>query len=104
MVAGKFNFKKLLNRYGIYNETLKKGKMSTIYSTGKSFTKPEKTKFIELIKDMYDEFVKLVSDKRNISLEKTEKAAKGRVWSGPNAKNNGLIDELSSLKGCIEEN
>lgn len=103
VVAGKFNFKKLLNRYGIYNETLKKGKMSTIYSTGKSFTKPEKTKFIELIKDMYDEFVKLVSDKRNISLEKTEKAAKGRVWSGPDAKNNGLIDELSSLKGCIEE-
>ncbi len=103
VVAGKFNFKKLLNRYGIYNETLKKGKMSTIYSTGKSFTKPEKTKFLELIKEMYDEFVKLVSDKRNISLEQTEKAAKGRVWSGPDAKNNGLIDELNSLKGCIEE-
>lgn len=103
VVAGKFNFKKLLNRYGIYNETIQKGKMATIYSVGKSFSKPEKAKFTSLIKDMYDEFVKLVSDKRKMSLENTEKSAKGRVWAGPEAKKNGLIDEIGSLKGSIQE-
>ena len=52
VVAGKFNFKNLLNRYGIYSETLKKGKMADIYSVNKGFTAEEKKKFMQLIKDM----------------------------------------------------
>ena len=103
VVAGKFNLKKLLNRYGIYNETLQKGKMASIYSTSKGFTKAEKIKFTELIKNMYDDFVKLVSEKRQLSIKDTENAAKGRVWTGEDAKKYGLVDELYSLSESINE-
>ena len=40
--------------------------MASIYSTSKGFTKAEKIKFTELIKNMYNEFVKLVSEKRQL--------------------------------------
>ena len=49
--------KKLLNRYGIYSETLQKGKMAKLYSTNKPFTPEEKKKFIQIIKEMYSEFL-----------------------------------------------
>jgi len=103
VVAGKFNFKKLLNRYGIYTETIQKGKMASIYSPSKAFSKAEKSKFTELIKDMYNEFVKLVSEKRQLSLKDTEKAARGRVWTGEDAKKHGLIDGLYSLSETVNE-
>ncbi len=103
VVAGKFNFKNLLNKYGIRSETLQKGKMASIYSVNKSFTKSEKTKFIKLIKDMYEDFVKLVSIQRKLSLEATEKAAQGRVWTGEDAKNYGLVDEVGSLSASIDK-
>jgi len=103
VVAGKLNLKKLLNRYGIYNETIQKGKMATIYSPTKGFTKAEKIKFTELIKDMYDEFVKLVSEKRQLSLQDTENAAKGRVWTGGDAEKYGLVDGLYSLSESVNE-
>jgi len=103
VVAGKFNFKKLLNKYGIKSEILQKGKMASIYSSNKSFTKTEKTQFINLIKNMYDEFVKLVSIKRKLSIQDTEKAAKGRVWSGVDAKKYSLVDEIGPLSNAINE-
>jgi len=103
VVAGKFNFKKFLNKYGINNEILQKGKMASIYSTNKKFTKDEKIKFTELIKEMYNEFVKMVSDKRNLDLKDTEKAAKGRIWVSVDAKKLGLIDEIGTYYSAIKE-
>ncbi len=103
VVAGKFNFKSLLNRYGIYNETLKKGKMANMYSTSKSFSAEEKKRFTQLIKDMYEEFVKLVSEKRNINTKQTEKAAKGRVWTSEDSFKMGLIDSTGTLNDVVNE-
>ena len=103
VVAGKFNFKNLLNRYGIYSETLKKGKMADIYSVNKGFTAEEKKKFMQLIKDMYKDFVELVSDKRKMDSSQTEKAARGRVWSSEDSLNLGLIDNVGSLSDIVNE-
>jgi protease-4 len=77
--------------------------MASIYSTSKGFTKAEKIKFTELIKNMYNEFVKLVSEKRQLSIKDAENAAKGRVWTGEDAKKYGLVDELCSLSESINE-
>ena len=103
VVAGKFNFKKLLNKYGINHEILQIGKMASIYSTNKPFSKEEKSKFTTLINEMYSEFIKLVSDKRKLSIKETEKAAKGRVWISTDAEKLGLLDEIGSLDNSIKE-
>ena len=101
VVAGKFNLSGLLNSVGITNESLKRGKMASLYSVNKKFTQWEKEKFIQLIGDMYKDFVSMVSSKRGLDPKDAEDAAKGRVWNGNDAKRLGLIDLIGTFKDCV---
>ncbi|MGI9533583.1 MAG: signal peptide peptidase SppA [Thermodesulfobacteriota bacterium] len=103
IVAGKFNLSGLLKSAGISNESLKRGKMASIYSTNKKFTTEEKEKFIQLIGNMYIDFVSMVSSLRKLDPKDAEKAAKGRVWNSNDAKKLGLIDQIGTFKDCIDK-
>lgn len=52
---------------------------------------------------VYDTFKKRVSEGRNISIERVEEIAQGRVWSGSEALENGLIDGLGDLDYAIQQ-
>lgn len=49
----------------------------------------------------YQEFIQLVADNRNMTLEQVDAIAQGRVWSGKKAKELGLVDELGNLTDAI---
>ena len=57
---------------------------------------------LESIEHVYDTFKQRVADGRNLSLEEVEALAQGRVWTGLQAKENGLVDELGGLGAAIE--
>lgn len=103
VVSGKFNFKGFLEKLGVTSERISKGKMATLFSVNKSFTKDEETKFNTMMSDMYNSFVNLVSKSRNLDYDKAESASKGRVWTSFNAKELGLIDNIGGLKDAINE-
>ncbi len=76
-------------------------------SMGYSIYKPLQPGFIkstkESIKKVYESFKLKVSEGRNLTLDEVELIAQGRVWSGRQALNIGLIDSLGDLNAAIEE-
>ena len=54
-----------------------------------------------MIKDFYKEFVIKVADGRNMSVEAIEEIAQGRVWSGLEGKEKGLVDVIGGLETAI---
>ncbi len=56
-----------------------------------------------IIQNIYDKFINLVSEGRNISIEDVNKLAKGQVWIGKDALKFNLIDEIGSLDDAIEK-
>lgn len=54
------------------------------------------------IEIIYNTFLNRVSAGRNMSLEKVDAIAQGRVWSGKEALNNGLVDELGSMEDAVK--
>jgi len=76
-------------------------------SMGYSIYKPLQPGFIkstkESIKKVYESFKLKVSEGRNLTLDEVELIAQGRVWSGRQALNIGLIDSLGDLNAAIED-
>ena len=55
----------------------------------------------ESVSDIYDAFTQRVAEGRNMSRERVEELARGRVWTGADALENGLIDEIGDLDYAV---
>ena len=87
---------------GINAEQVATNKQSTGYSVFEPIS-PEFYKVTkEGVEEFYNNFVKKVADGRNMSFAQVDSIAQGRVWTGKQAKENGLVDELGSLEDAIE--
>jgi protease-4 len=101
--GGKMVVADLLSRLKINVQVAKRGARAGIYDLGRKFSDDEKTAIARLLGDGYEKFVKSVSDGRKIPVEKIEALAQGRVWTGRQAKERGLIDKLGGLETAIRE-
>jgi protease-4 len=101
IISGKFNMENLLKKLGIYKEWVKRGKRALIYSSYKAFTKSEEQKLGSIMKSLYDDFVGKVAQVRDMDFKDAEQLARGRVWTGRQAKELGLVDELGGIKSAI---
>lgn len=113
VIAGFAYDKGLKDTLGISTSLVKRGKYSDfgfsyqlpvipIAFPVRDLTKDEKDQFEKDIKAMYSDFVNKVAQGRNISYAKVDSIAQGRVWTGRDAKNNGLVDEIGGLSKAIE--
>lgn len=95
------NFNKLANNIGINAE-----QVSTNDSPNYSVFEPISKKFYDVTKEgveqIYTTFVNRVAAGRNMTYEQVNEIAQGRVWSGKEAINKGLIDKLGSLNDAIK--
>jgi len=67
------------------------------------FTPEERTKFEDLIKrTYYEDFVPKVAKGRNKTAEYIDSIAQGRVWTGAQGKDRGLVDEFGGLDRAVE--
>jgi len=101
IISGKFNMENLLKKLGIYKEWVKRGKRALIYSSYRAFTKDEEQKIGSIMKSLYDDFVGKVAQVRDMDFKDAEQLARGRVWTGRQAKELGLVDELGGIKTAI---
>ena len=95
------NLSEFSKRIGINAEQVGTNKRSVDYSLFEPITEDfyEVTK--ESIENVYKTFVTKVAEGRKMSFEQADQLAQGRVWTGTQALNNGLIDELGSLEDAI---
>lgn len=91
----------LTDRYGIKIQHEAAGNLSALYSPFHPMSNKMKKVVSSNVDRYYDQFKEVVSSGRGLSLEDVEAIARGRVWTGGQAKRNGLVDELGGLYRAI---
>jgi protease IV len=92
----------LYHKIGINTETLARGKNSGVMAS-RPWTESEREAMRRLAEDVYKQFTSKAAKGRKMELAKLESLAGGRIWTGKQAKENGLIDELGTLEDAIAE-
>ncbi len=72
------------------------------YSSDEPFTQAQQAAYRSQMEDIYNDFTSKVAEGRDIPLDRVREIAKGRVWTGEQAKTRGLVDELGGLRKAIE--
>jgi protease-4 len=102
VIFGKFNMVELYRKLGVTSETLKYGENSDIFSTFRRFSPEEKDMLKKEIRWVYDRFIARVAESRNLTEQEVDRIGRGRVWTGNQAKELGLVDELGGLTRALE--
>jgi protease-4 len=97
VISGKISLEGLYEKIGFTTEVIKRGKHADFFTTTRQFTDEEREIVKRQIKEFYDEFVRKVAEGRGLSYEEVDTIGKGRVWTGRQAKGNGLVDELGGM-------
>jgi protease IV len=88
-------------KLGAHVESTSIGKHAEINSPVRPYTPEELKKLQEQLQSFYDQFVEKAADSRHTTPEKIDALAQGRVWTGRQAKQNRLVDELGGLDYAI---
>ncbi len=99
---GKVSLEGLYKKLDIKKEITGRSPVAGIYSESKSWNPQEKIIMTRLLDNYYANFVGFVGEKRKLTPEAAEAAAKGRVWLGSDAKKLKLVDEIGGLRETIE--
>ncbi|GJM16763.1 MAG: signal peptide peptidase SppA [Thermodesulfobacteriota bacterium] len=102
IVSGKFDLNGLYAKLGITKESVIKAKNALMFSPNKGFSKDEEKKLLEIMEFYYEQFVTKVSLARKMDFVKAEQVSRGRVWTGKQAKDHGLIDEMGGITTAIQ--
>ncbi len=94
--------KDLYKKIGIDNQIVKSGEYKDILSNTKYLSREEKAILQELIDSTYEQFIKEISENREIDINDVKKFADGRIFSGSQAKEYGLVDETGSLSDSVD--
>lgn len=99
-----FNAEELLEeKLGITFDNVRTGEFSDMYTITRPLTSFEKEIIQKEIERGYDIFTSKAAEDRNMTKDDLLKIASGRVYSGYEALNNGLVDEFGTLEDAIED-
>ena len=103
VVAGKPVLRGFYDWLGISNEYVLRGKNAGMFRETEKFSDDERAKFEDWIKTTYyQDFVPKVAKGRNKDAQYIDSVGQGRVWTGGQAKDKGLVDEFGGLDKAIE--
>jgi protease-4 len=96
------NFEELLKKIGIKGVVLKSGEHKDIGSPFREMTPEEKKIMQEVLDNVHQQFIQAVADGRKLDRAKVAEIADGRIMTGEQAKNLGLVDQMGNLQDTIE--
>jgi protease-4 len=96
------NLKGLFDKLGIDMEVFTGGKHKDMYAGLRELTPEEKVIMQEITDQIYDQFVQVVVEGRGLSEDKVRELATGQLYTGVQAKELGLVDELGGLNEAID--
>jgi protease-4 len=97
----KFVIEGSLNKVGVSIEGIESGRFAGLYSPVRPFSPDERKRMGELIQATYDTFVEKAAAGRKTTPERIDAVAQGRVWTGRQAQQIGLVDELGGLQHAL---
>lgn len=103
VVMGKFEGSELWKKLGINWQGPQMGGNADIFSINSKFDERATDRLNALIDSTYDSFVTIVANGRNMEVDRVREIAKGRAYTGEQAKVFGLVDEMGGLRSALEE-
>jgi protease-4 len=101
--GGKLAIGPALARYGVDLESVTVGSdLAGAYSIGEPLDQAQRAALASLIDDGYRDFVALVAKGRNMTPARVQEIARGRVWTGEQARQIGLVDELGGYYTAVQ--
>ncbi len=95
------NFQELADRHKVRFDTVKTGEFADMFSVTRPKTEREMEVIQEVVDRIYGDFLTIVAEGRNLSVEAVDELGQGRVWSGREALRLGLADEFGGLREAI---
>jgi protease-4 len=102
VVVAKPNISGFLSRYGVTTESLTRGELANLQSLTASFDEKQQERVLSAMNHVYDLFVQRVAEGRGLSPQRVEEIGRGRVWTGEQAAENGLVSDLGGFSEAIE--
>jgi len=99
--GGKFVTGGVYEKLGAKIESTSVGRHAEINGPARPYNAEELKKLEEQLQSFYDQFVEKVAESRHSTPEKIDAIAQGRVWTGRQAKQNGLVDDLGGLDRAV---
>jgi protease-4 len=88
-------------KLGMTQYTYKRGAEADLLSTSSTFDEGGRAAFRTFLQDFYDRFVGVVAEGRNMDRDAVHAVAQGRVWTGRQAKDRGLVDQIGGLDDAM---
>lgn len=92
----------MLGKIGIKTKTFHAGKNKNMLSYDEPLTEEQESIMQTIAEEAYNQFTQIVSEGRNMPIEKVRKIADGRIYSTLQAKNNGLIDDVCTFDEAVD--
>ena len=97
----RLNFKEIANRNGVTWDVIKTARLADIDTISRPQSEDELQLQQGFVNTLYDRFVTLVAEGRELPKEKIDQVAQGRVWSGTDAETANLVDQMGGLNDAI---
>lgn len=101
VITGKLVARELKDRLGVGSDSVRTNANADAWSPNAPFTDEQHAQVVAEADMSYTDFVERVAAGRKLSEEAVEAVARGRVWTGADAKEHGLVDELGGLRTAI---
>jgi len=102
VISAAINIEQLLEKLGIQIEIFKGGKYKDMYQGFRELTSEEEQIMQRMIDEYYEQFINVVAEGRGLSKEEVRSLATGQIYTGTEAKELGLVDELGGLDTAID--
>ncbi|MFP3881172.1 MAG: signal peptide peptidase SppA [Actinomycetota bacterium] len=101
VVWGKLANREAWRRLGVTFDEIVFGQNATFNTAQDEFSDAERARVTVLLDDIYNNFVAGVAEGRSMTPQQVEEVAKGRIWTGSQARERGLVDELGGLETAV---
>jgi protease-4 len=102
VLSGKGVVRDALGRIGITQQAVSEGENARMYSAQEEFSPAQWERLEETLDRIYTDFVAKAADDRGLAVEELEALARGRVWTGADAHERGLVDELGGFEHALQ--
>src|SRR5580704_18638298 len=101
VIAAKPVLRELLDRAGVNTESVAEGAHATMFAPTRPFSEDEWERVNTWLDRIYADFTGKVAAGRRLTAAQVEEVARGRVWTGADALEHGLVDELGGLDAAV---
>ena len=102
VITGKMTYNRLQGKLGISTETLTRGRHADMWGGHRSFTDEEWEKLHRDVDHYYRTFLERVAEGRGMDTSEVSEVAQGRIWTGSQAVERGLVDMMGGLSLAVE--